>query len=85
VAGTQEPWFAEWFAYRVLWEIGAGVLGGWLVGRAFGWLTFHVPAENRLAKTEDGLVAGATHEIAEVDQSLPRPHFGLETGSRPST
>ena len=57
VAGTQEPWFAEWFAYRVLWEIGAGVLGGWLVGRAFGWLTFHVPAENRLAKTEDGLVA----------------------------
>jgi NhaP-type Na+/H+ or K+/H+ antiporter len=57
VAGTGGTWFFEWFAYRVLWEIGAGVLGGWLVGRAFGWLTFHVPAENKLAETKDGLVA----------------------------
>lgn len=57
VAGTGEPWFAEWLTYRVLWEIGAGVVGGWLIGRAFGWLTFHVPAETRLAKTGDGLIA----------------------------
>jgi NhaP-type Na+/H+ or K+/H+ antiporter len=57
VAGTGEPWFVEWFTYRVLWEIGAGVAAGWLIGRAFGWLTFHVPAETKLAKTGDGLIA----------------------------
>jgi NhaP-type Na+/H+ or K+/H+ antiporter len=56
VAGTNEAWFAGWFSYRVLWEIGAGVLGGWLVGRAFGWLTFHIPAETKLARTGDGLI-----------------------------
>jgi NhaP-type Na+/H+ or K+/H+ antiporter len=57
VAGTGEPWFVDWFTYRVLWEIGAGVAAGWLIGRAFGWLTFHVPAETKLAKTGDGLIA----------------------------
>jgi NhaP-type Na+/H+ or K+/H+ antiporter len=57
VSGTDEPWFVEWFTYRVLWEIGAGVAAGWLIGRAFGWLTFHVPAETKLAKTGDGLIA----------------------------
>lgn len=57
VAGTGEPWLTEWFTYRVLWEIGAGVGAGWLIGRAFGWLTFHVPAETKLAKTGDGLIA----------------------------
>ena len=57
VAGTNQPWFFEWVGYRVLWEIGAGVAGGWLIGRLFGWLTFHVPAETKLAKTGDGLIA----------------------------
>ena len=57
VAGTGEPWFAEWFTYRVLWEVGAGIGAGWLIGRAFGWLTFHVPAETKLARTGDGLIA----------------------------
>lgn len=52
-----EPWFLEWVTYRVLWEIGGGVAAGWLIGRAFGWLTFHVPAETKLAKTGDGLIA----------------------------
>ena len=52
-----EPWFAEWLGVNVFWEIGAGVLGGWLVGRLFGWLTFHVPAETKLAQTGDGLIA----------------------------
>ena len=47
----------HWLGYRVLWEIGAGVAGGWLIGRTFGWLTFHVPAETKLAKTGDGLIA----------------------------
>lgn len=52
-----EPWVGEWLTYRVAWEIVGGVVGGWLVGRAFGWLTFHVPAETKLARTGDGLIA----------------------------
>jgi NhaP-type Na+/H+ or K+/H+ antiporter len=55
-AATGEAWFTEWLTYRVFWEIGAGVFGGWLVGRAFGWLTFHVPAESKLVRTGDGLI-----------------------------
>jgi len=56
-ARSGEPWFIDWFTYRVLWEIGGGVAAGWLIGRAFGWLTFHVPADTKLAKTGDGLIA----------------------------
>jgi NhaP-type Na+/H+ or K+/H+ antiporter len=56
-ASTGKPWLAEWLTYRVLWEIVGGVAGGWLVGRAFGWLTFHIPAETKLARTGDGLIA----------------------------
>lgn len=56
-ATTGEPWAAQWLLYNVLWEIFAGVLGGWLIGRLFGWLTFHVPADTRLSKTGDGLIA----------------------------
>lgn len=54
---TGKPWLGEWLSYRVFWEIGGGVLGGWVVGRIFGWLTFRVPAETKLAKTGDGLIA----------------------------
>ena len=54
---TGEPWLVKWLSYNVLWEIGAGVVGGWLVGKAFGWLTFHVPGDGKLAKTGDGLIA----------------------------
>ncbi len=54
---TGEPWLARWVGYNVLWEIGVGVLGGWLVGLLFGWLTFRIPAETKLAKTGDGLIA----------------------------
>ena len=52
-----KPWVVEWLTYRVLWEIAGGIVGGWLVGRAFGWLTFHIPAETKLARTGDGLIA----------------------------
>ncbi|MBV0893211.1 cation:proton antiporter, partial [Paracoccus sp. Z118] len=54
---TGEPWAANWLSYNVLWEISAGVLGGYLIGRAFGWLTFRIPAETKLAQTGDGLIA----------------------------
>jgi NhaP-type Na+/H+ or K+/H+ antiporter len=56
VGGTGAA-LGEWFSYRVLWEIGAGIGGGWLIGRLFGWLTFHVSAETKLAHTGDGLIA----------------------------
>lgn len=56
-ASSGEPWLGEWLWHSVLWEIGAGVAGGWLVGLFFGWLTFHVPAASQLAKTGDGLIA----------------------------
>ncbi|WGF90928.1 cation:proton antiporter [Marinivivus vitaminiproducens] len=56
-AATGKPWMLDWILHSVLWEIGAGVAGGWLVGRAFGWLTFQVPAKTKLARTEDGLTA----------------------------
>ncbi len=57
-------WAISWFGYRVVWEIGAGIGCGWAIGRVFGWLTFHVPAETRLAKTGDGLIALAATFVA---------------------
>jgi NhaP-type Na+/H+ or K+/H+ antiporter len=54
---TGEPWLLDWLTYNVVWEIGVGLLGGWLVGRLFGWLTFRMPAGGKLASTGDGLIA----------------------------
>jgi len=56
-ASTSEPWLEDWVLHSVLWEIGIGIAGGWLIGWLFGWLTFHVPAETKLAQTGDGLIA----------------------------
>jgi NhaP-type Na+/H+ or K+/H+ antiporter len=64
VAGTGKPWASEWVLHDVLWEIAAGVALGWIIGRLFGWLTFHVPAETRLAQTGDGLIAIAATFIS---------------------
>ncbi|MDR6830986.1 NhaP-type Na+/H+ or K+/H+ antiporter [Bosea robiniae] len=54
---TGKPWLVEWLTFNVLWEIGAGVAGGYVVGKAFGWLTFHAPARAKFARTGDGLIA----------------------------
>lgn len=56
-AANGRPWAQDWLITNVFWEIGAGLLGGWIIGKLFGWLTFHVPAETRLARTGDGLIA----------------------------
>ncbi len=56
-AQTGTPWLRDWLVHDVLWEIGMGAAGGWAIGALFGWLTFHVPAETRLARTGDGLIA----------------------------
>lgn len=72
-ATTGEAWAARWFGQSVVWEIGAGIAIGWLIGRLFGWLTFHVPAETRLAKTGDGLIAIAatlvSYGVTEIANS----------------
>ena len=54
---TGEPWAQDWILHSVLWKIAAGLALGWIIGRLFGWLTFHVPAETKLAQTGDGLIA----------------------------
>ncbi len=56
-ATTGEPWARDWVLHSVVWEIAVGVIGGWLVGRAFGWLTYHMPGDSKLAKTGDGMIA----------------------------
>ncbi len=61
---TGEPWAKEWVLHSVVWEIAVGVGGGWLIGRLFGWLTFHIPAETKLAQTGDGLIAIAATFIS---------------------
>jgi len=47
----------EWFAYAVVWKIAAGIGMGYLVGRALGWLTFHLPNRAKLSRTGAGFVA----------------------------
>jgi sodium/hydrogen antiporter len=56
-SGGDEPWFGRWLGMNLLWEITIGIIGGWLIGRLFGWLTFRVPAQTKLSKTGDGLIA----------------------------
>jgi NhaP-type Na+/H+ or K+/H+ antiporter len=56
-AQTGKPWASEWVLHSVVWKISAGLALGWIIGKIFGWLTFHVPAETRLAQTGDGLIA----------------------------
>ena len=70
-AAAGEPWLKEWVLHSVVWEIVVGVGGGWLIGRLFGWLTFHVPAETKLAQTGDGLIAiAATFVSYGVTETL---------------
>ncbi len=53
---TGKPWLQDWLLHDVLWEIAAAIGVGLLVGRAFGWATFHAPG-TKLARTGDGLIA----------------------------
>ncbi len=56
-ASTGEPWLLRWLSFNVVWELAAGTALGWLIGYAFGWLTFHIPAGSKLAKSGDGFIA----------------------------
>jgi NhaP-type Na+/H+ or K+/H+ antiporter len=54
-------WAVEWLAVDVVWKLAAGGLLGWTIGRALGWLMFHLPNRAQLSRTGDGFVAlGAT-------------------------
>lgn len=70
---TGKPWVSEWLLHSVLWETAVAIGIGWLVGRAFGWVTFHIPADSKLAQTGDGVIAIAatliTYSICEIAQS----------------
>ncbi|MBF9196487.1 cation:proton antiporter [Microvirga terrestris] len=46
----------EWFAYAVVWKIAAGIGMGYGIGRALGWLTFHLPNRAKLSRTGAGFV-----------------------------
>jgi NhaP-type Na+/H+ or K+/H+ antiporter len=61
---TGEAWAVKWTLHSVLWEIGAAVAIGWVIGRVFGWITFHIPADSKLAQTGDGVIAIAATFIA---------------------
>lgn len=63
-AATGAPWAREWILHNVLWEIGAAVVVGWIIGQVFGWVTFHIPAESKLAQTGDGVIAIAATLIS---------------------
>lgn len=54
---TGEPWLWKWLSLAVVWKLGAGIAVGYVVGRALGWLLFHVPNRAKLSRTGDGFVA----------------------------
>lgn len=50
-----------WLVQDVLWKLSAGIAMGYGIGRALGYLTFHLPNRANLSRTGDGFVAlGAT-------------------------
>jgi sodium/hydrogen antiporter len=54
---TGELWAWRWFSVSVVWKLGAGIVVGYVIGRALGWLLFHVPNRAKLSRTGDGFVA----------------------------
>jgi NhaP-type Na+/H+ or K+/H+ antiporter len=51
------PWLLDWAARDVAWKLGAGLVVGWAVGRAIGWLSFRLPDRTGLSRTGKGFVA----------------------------
>jgi NhaP-type Na+/H+ or K+/H+ antiporter len=47
----------EWLAIDVVWKIGFGLAAGYGIGRALGWLLFHLPNRAKISRTGDGFVA----------------------------
>jgi sodium/hydrogen antiporter len=58
VGTSPREWFVPWFTMDLLWRIGAGVLLGWLAGKALGRLFFAARHETiRLSAHSEGFVA----------------------------
>ncbi|MEV4464003.1 cation:proton antiporter [Micromonospora echinofusca] len=57
-------WLGHWFGVDVLWKVGAGVAGGWLIGWLLGKLFFRAPRELRLARHSEGFLALAATFLA---------------------
>jgi NhaP-type Na+/H+ or K+/H+ antiporter len=51
------PSWSHWLAVDVLWKIAVGAVLGAVIGRALGWLMFHLPNLSKLSRTGDGFVA----------------------------
>jgi NhaP-type Na+/H+ or K+/H+ antiporter len=71
VGASPSQWFGSWFAVDVLWRIAAGVLLGWLAGKALGRLFFSARHESiRLSGHSQGFVALAatflTYGVTEM-------------------
>ncbi len=47
----------HWFLFDLLYRIGAGAGGGFLIGRLLGWAVFTLPEKKESMKTRDGFVA----------------------------
>ncbi|MCL7457003.1 cation:proton antiporter [Micromonospora sp. MSM11] len=57
-------WLGRWVGVDLLWKVGAGVAGGWLVGWLLGKLFFRAPSELRLARHSEGFLALAATFLA---------------------
>jgi sodium/hydrogen antiporter len=51
------PHLGEWAIYYLLYKVVAGILCGWLIGKALGWMLFTLPKKNKGWKITDGLVS----------------------------
>ncbi len=70
-AAGSEVAFGRWIAVDVGWKVAVGAGAGWLLGRLFGWLTFHVSHQHALARSGDGMIAiAATFVSYGVTQML---------------
>ncbi|GEN77904.1 cation:proton antiporter [Chryseobacterium hagamense] len=56
VSGSQVS-FLEWFAFDVLYRLGAGVLIGWACGKGIGFLLFRISEKNGPLASRDGFLA----------------------------
>ncbi|CAD7810061.1 Na(+)/H(+) antiporter NhaH [Chryseobacterium aquaeductus] len=53
----QDVSFFKWFTYDLLYRICVGLLVGYIIGKAIGYLIFKVAAKYKILKTRDGLLA----------------------------
>jgi NhaP-type Na+/H+ or K+/H+ antiporter len=51
------PDLGEWAVYYLLYKVLVGLICGWLIGKALGWMLFTLPKKNKGWKITDGLVS----------------------------